>query len=119
MVDYNSHIKKYAVTLGMTPGILWLIGGILGVYFSNGTTLLLISALITGGIPIVTTLIASRFNITGSLFLILEALLLFLLIYIEGINPMILAAIFLSYSLPLILSAISFIRYWYKNKTRI
>jgi hypothetical protein len=43
MVDYNNHIKKYAVTLGVTPGVLWLVGGILGVYFSNGTTLYLVS----------------------------------------------------------------------------
>lgn len=119
MMDYHSQTKKYALTLGLTPGILWLIGGIVGTYFYSGSPMLYLSAVITGGLPIITTLIASRFNIAGSLFLIVEALIIMLLIYSEGINYIIIGAIFLSYSLPLIISAITFIRYWYKGKTRI
>lgn len=119
MLDYYSQTKKYAITLGLTPGLLWLIGGIIGVYYSKGSATLFISALLTGGLPVVTTIFASKFNITGSLLLIIEALAILLLVYTEGINIIIITVLFLSYSLPLIISAISFISYWYKNKTRI
>lgn len=119
MLDYYYQTKKYALTLGLTPGFLWLIGGVLGVYYSKGSTSYLVSALVTGGIPIITTVIASRFNIVGPILLILEALALIFLVYSNGNNLVITIVLFLSYSLPLILSAIMFFRYWYKNKTRI
>jgi len=119
MLDYYSQTKKYAITLGLTPGFLWLIGGIIGVYYSKGSTMLFISAVLIGGLPVLTTIIASRFNIIGSFVLIIEALAILLLVYTEGINIIIIIVLFLSYSLPLIISAISFISYWYKNKTRI
>ena len=118
MVHYNYEIKKYALTLGLTPGILWLIGGLLGVYFSKENTKFL-SAIIIGGLPIITTIFAVKFNILGSIILILESLLILIITYYENIYLPIIILLFLSYSLPLLLSGISFIRYWYKNKTRI
>lgn len=119
MQDNQNSIKKYALTFGLTPGILWLAGGILGVYLSKGTEMLFISAAITGGLPIITTIISSRYNIAGSLFLIVEALLIFILVYSESRDLIVIAAVFLSYSLPLIISAVIFIYHWYKGKTRI
>lgn len=119
MIDYNNNIKKYALALALTPGILWFVGGILGVYFRNGSAMLFLSAFIIGGLPIITALIASRFNIAGSLLLIIEAAAVMFLIYANGISTLIFIVIFLSYGLPIILSAFTFIGYWYKNKTRI
>jgi hypothetical protein len=119
MINYFSNIRKYAMAFGLTSGILWLVGGILGAYYSGGGFALFLAAAITGGIPILTTFFAARFNIVGSLLLIVEGFSMMLLIYFERHNLIILALLFLSYSLPLILSGITFLRFWYKNKTRI
>jgi hypothetical protein len=119
MLNYFSHIRKYAMAFGLTSGILWLVGGIIGSYYSGGGFALFLAAFITGGIPILTTIFAARFNIAGALLLIAESLAMMAIVYFERSNLIILALLFLSYSLPLILSGITFLRYWYKNKTRI
>lgn len=119
MSDYYYDIKKYAMTLGLTTGTLWLIGGVLGVYFSKKSPSLFLSAIVVGGVPILTTLAASRFNIIGALALIAEAILMLLVTYSEIGNLFIIVILLLSYSLPMALSGAAFMEYWYKNKTRI
>lgn len=119
MSEYYSGIRKYAVTLGLTTGILWLTGGLLGVYFSKGDTLLFLSALLVGGLPIAITLLAAKYNVLGALLLILEAVSVLVIIYSEVSNLIIIIVLCLSYSIPIVLSGVNFIRYWYKNKTRI
>lgn len=119
MVDPYSGIKKYALTLGLTPGFLWLIGGILGVYFARGNAALLLSALVTGGLPAICALFASKFNIIGSLLLILDAISIILITYSGGTQLVVILLLFISYSLPIFLSGIFFIRYWFKCKIHI
>lgn len=118
MADYNSETRKYAMTIGLTTGFLWLAGGLLGTYFSKDFPLFASAALI-GGLPIITTFIASKFNILGSLLLIIEAVTVLFLSFAEGTNLIIVTALSISYSLPLVICGFTFISYWYKNKTRI
>lgn len=119
MLDPYSETKKYALAFGLTPGFLWLIGGILGVYFSRGNTTLFISALLTGGFPAVCALFAYKFNITGAVLLILDAISIILITYYGGTQIIIISLLFISYSLPIFLSGIFFMRYWFKCRTHI
>jgi len=120
MPNYYSNIKNYAVTLGLTTGFLWLIGGLLGVYFSKGGgSLLFSSAIIIGGLPLIITLIALKYNIFGALLLIVQAVLVLSIVYSESTNIFIVLVLCLSYFLPILLSGIMFIIYWYKNKIRV
>jgi hypothetical protein len=119
MNRYYHNTKKHASALGLTSGFLWLIGGLLGVYYFKGNFSLFLSALIIGGLPIITVLIASKLNILGALLLIAEAVTILFITYYQGIDLLIILLLFLTYSFPVFLSGTLFIKYWYKNKIRI
>ncbi|HBM80784.1 MAG: hypothetical protein QME45_06405 [Clostridiales bacterium] len=118
-MKYFLDFKKYGLTLSLTPSILYLTGGLLGIYFKNDSTMLFESVAVIGGLPILFSLIALKFNLLGALLLIIDSLLVLYAIYAEGVNYVLLALLFLSYNLPLIISGVLFSIYWYKNKTRL
>lgn len=119
LTNFYIHIKKYALTLSITCGLLWLLGSILGIYFSDSDNSLYISALIIGGMPIISGIIGFKFHILGSILLFINAFFVILAIYFQINNIYIIYAVFIAYSLPLILSAVKYLEYWYRSKTRI